>query len=691
MDKSYNPHENEPKIYKKWQKAGYFNPDSLNIKKTAKKYTIVMPPPNITGELHMGHALNTFIQDILIRRKRMQGYKTLLLPGTDHAGIATQNKVEKQLKKEGLSRHDLGKEDFLKRVWQWKKEYGHIILDQLKKLGCSADWSRTAFTMDKQYQKAVKEAFLYYYKKGWIYQGERVINWCPRCQTSLSDLELEYEEREGQLWYIKYPLKKQKDKYVTVATTRPETMLGDTAVAVNPNDKRYKDLIGETLILPIIKREIPIIADKSIDTDFGTGALKVTPAHSQADSEIASRHNLESVKIINEIGKINQNAGKEFEGLKTKEAREIIIEKLKNQNLIKKTEKYIHNIPLCYRCNTVIEPLASKQWFLKMTELAKKAKKEVKTGRIKFHPKRWEKLYFDWLDNIHDWCISRQIWWGHKVPIKGETDVLDTWFSSALWPFATLGWPEKTKDLKEFYPTQTLVTARDIINLWVARMIFSGMEFMGKKPFDDVIIHATILAKNGQRMSKSLGTGVNPLDLIDKYGSDATRFGLIYQAMGQQDIHFSEEDIVMAKRFSNKIWNASRFVMMQIGENYKTKPLSYKQITSPQFQSKLTSADKKIIKKFHQTVKSINKDLDNFNFGQAAHKIYDYFWHDLCDNYIEAAKEQKDESTKKILAYILINSLKLIHPFLPFTTESIYQKLPFKQKEMLIIEEWPKQ
>jgi len=681
LSKAYNPKENEEKIYRQWEKSGYFNPDKLKTKKTAKKYSIVIPPPNITGELHMGHALNAFIQDILIRWKRMSGYQTLWLPGTDHAGIATQNVVEKELKKEGLTRYDLGREKFLKRVCDWQKKYGHLILGQLKRLGCSCDWSRTAFTMDKNYQEAVKTVFLYYYKKGWIYQGRRMINWCPRCQTSLSDLELEYQEEKTHLWYIKYPLVNVRPlgSNIVVATTRPETMLGDTAVAVHPQDKRYKNLIGKKVMLPLVNREIPIIADKTVEPKFGTGAVKVTPAHSPVDAEIGQRHNLPFIQVISDKGRMTKQTGKKFASLTVLDARQKVVEELKSQNLLEKIEDYSHQVPHCYRCHKMVEPLLSRQWFLKMDKLAAKAIKAVKNGQIKFHPKRWEKVYFDWLKNIKDWCVSRQIWWGHQIPLKGETDVLDTWFSSALWPLAALGWPKKTKDFQRFYPTDTLATGRDIINLWVARMIFSGLELAKKIPFRDIVIHATILTKEGKRMSKSLGTGRDPLDLVNQYGADATRFGLIYQALNSQDIHFSEENILMGKKFANKVWNASRFVLSQIGQE--------KLIVQPA--KKLTAADKRILKQLKTTIQKVTKDLENFRFGQAAHLLYDFFWHDFCSQYIEASKKQDTPQTKQVLAYVLLNSLKLLHPFLPFATESIYQNLPFKEKEFLMVEEWP--
>jgi len=707
LPKAYNPKEVEDKIYNLWLKSGFFNPDKLPGKRK-KSYTIVIPPPNITGSLHMGHALNATIQDILIRWKRLQGYKTLWLPGTDHAGIATQNVVEKELKKEGLTRFELGREKFLERVWQWKEKYGNIILEQFKKLGCSLDWSRTRFTLDKDYVKAVETAFSHYYRKGWIYQGEKVVNWCPRCQTSLSDLEIEYKEEKGKLWYIKYPISKiQYPKSIVVATTRPETMLGDMAVAVNPRDKRYKNLVGKKAILPLVNREIPIVADGLVDPKFGTGAVKITPAHDLADYEISLRHNLELCQVIDEKAKITTKAPLPYQGLKTLEARKKIVEDLKELGLLEKIEDYTHQIPKCYRCATTVELIPSKQWFLKMGSLAKMAIKAVKSEKIKFHPNSFEKTYFDWLKNIKDWCISRQIWWGHKVPISGSRDVLDTWFSSALWPFATLGWPNKTKDLKNFYPTDVLSTDRGIINLWVARMIFSGMEFMKKVPFRDVFLHATVLTREGKRMSKSLGTGIDPMILIEKYGADAARFGIAWQIMGGQDIRFVEDNIVMGRKFCNKIWNASRFVMLQI-RNSKFEIRNKFQIPNgaqPKagrvvggLESKLTNADKKILKTLDKTIKSVNKDLEKFRFGRAARRLYDFFWHDFCDVYIEKSKKQLADKihhgvkiqTQRILLYVLLNSLKLLHPFIPFITEEIYQKLPIKRKEKcLMVENWP--
>ncbi len=709
FDKPYNSKEVEDKIYRLWEKSGFFNPDRLppvsaeqcgtNAEKRRKiqrssvsvrrPFTIVLPPPNVTGSLHLGHALNAVIQDILIRKKRMEGYKTLWIPGTDHAGIATQNVVEKQLKKEGLSRHDLGREKFLEKVWEWKEKYGNIILDQLKKIGASCDWSRAAFTMDENYSKAVQEAFKHYYDKGWIYRGERIVNWCPRCGTSLSDLELEYEEEKGKLWHIRYPLKGQMSnvkgqEFIVVATTRPETMLGDSAIAVNPKDKRYKDLIGKKVILPILNREIPIIVDQAVDKDFGTGAVKVTPAHDFTDAEIGERHNLAIHKIINEQGKMTKEAGAVCEGLKISGCREKVVEKLKELNLLEKEEDYVHSVAKCYRCGGTVEPLPSLQWFLKMGKLAKIAIKAVESGKVKFYPERWQRVYLDWLKNVKDWCISRQIWWGHKIPLEGAEDVLDTWFSSALWPFATLGWPldvaqdkpQKGSDLEKFYPTQVLSTARDIINLWVARMVFSGMEFMGEVPFSDVIIHATILTKEGKRMSKSLGTGVDPMNLIEKYGADATRFGLIWQAMGGQDIHWSEEHVIAGKKFANKLWNIARFVLTQTGN---PKEIS---------KSNLSKEDKEILEKLEQVKKSVSKDIDEYNFGQALHTLYDFIWHDFADKYIEYSKDKNSKETHYSLLYTLCSILKLLHPFMPFITEEIYQNLPEKDKNLLLIEQW---
>ena len=689
ISKSYNSKEVEEKIYKEWLDSGFFNPDNLPGDRK-ESYVTMLPPPNVTGRLHMGHALDSTIQDILIRWKRLQGYKTLWVPGTDHAGISTQVKVEKKLQKEGITKFDLGKEKFLEKVWEWKEEYEGIILDQFKKIGISADWSRKRFTMDEQYSKAVKEAFLYYYNKGLIYQKERPINWCSRCGTSLSDLELNHKDEKGKLWYIKYPLVENPEKFIVVATTRPETMLGDTGVAVNPEDKRYKDLIGKFVVLPLVDRKIPIVSNVFIDREFGTGAVKVTPAHSMDDYNIGIENDLEIISVIDKKSKMVDTLPA-YEGLYTLKARKKIVEDLEKLGLIEKIEDLDHTVPYCDRCGQKIEIIPSKQWFLKMKELAKTAKKEVENGNIEFIPKRFEKTYFDWLDNIRDWCISRQLWWGHELPLDESEDVLDTWFSSALWPFATLGWPDKTEDLKTFYPTSFLTTARDIINLWVSRMIFSGMEFMGKSPFQKVFIHPTVLTKDGQRMSKSLGTGIDPLKLIDQYGADATRFGLAWYLTGGQDIRFNEDTIMMGKKFCNKIWNAARFIMLQIsGDEIEV----LNKIT----EKDLTEDDKKILNSLKVTIESVNNDLESFSFGQAARTIYDFFWHDLCDEYIEKSKDQIKNSqseaerkrTEDVLVYVLISSLKLIHPFMPFITEELYQSLPLKnKKKCLMVEDWP--
>lgn len=674
LNKPYNPKDHEEKIYKKWEKSGYFNPDNLPGERK-ESFCMVIPPPNITGSLHMGHALNATIQDILIRYHRMKGYKTLWLPGTDHAGIATQYVVEKELKKEGKTRFDLGKEKFLERVWEWREKYGHIILDQFKKLGASCDWSRTRFTLDEEYSKAVYEAFKHYYEKELIYEADRVVNWCSRCATSLSDLETEYKEEEAELTFIKYPLV-DGSGHITVATTRPETMLGDSAVAVNPKDEKYKKLVGKKVVLPIQNREIPIVEDDAVDMEFGTGAVKVTPAHDALDFEIHERHNLPIYKVIDEKGRMTKEAG-EFEGMKATECREAVTKKLEIFGLIEKKEKFTHNISKCYRCGTVIEPLISKQWFLKMKDLAKKAIDAVEDGDVKFFPENFKKTYLDWLKNIRDWAISRQLWWGHKIPVEGVNDVLDTWFSSALWPFAALGWPEKTKDLEEFYPTQVLSTARDIINLWVARMIYSGLEFTGKKPFSDVIIHATVLNKEGKRMSKSLGTGIDPLQLVEEYGADATRFALIWQYMGGQDMKWQQEAVVAGKKLMNKIWNASRFVL--------SREIKRNELEIPKVKEEI---NKKILSEFENIKSETEKSLKKYEFGQALHALYDFFWHNYCDKYLEESKNSKTEETNETLIYVLAGTIKLFHPFIPFVTEVLWDKMPIKNKELLIIEKW---
>ena len=681
FSKPYDPKLIENAMYARWEESGYFNPDRLPSRHK-KPFAMVMPPPNITGALHMGHALNATIQDILIRKRRMEGYKTLWLPGIDHAGIATQNVVEKELRKAGVSRHQMGKEDFLKRVWEWKEKYGSVILAQFKKIGASCDWTRARFTMDEGYQKAVAEAFRYYNAKGWIYRGKRVISWCPRCRTSLSDLELEHTEEKGSLWFIKYPL--VAGGFITVAPTRPEPLLGDSAVAVHPSDPRYKNAVGEDVVLPIQERKIPVIADRKIEKEFGTGAVKITPAHDFLDAEIGRDHKLPEIQVIGEDGKMTQEAGAICAGLSVVDCRANVVQELEKRGLIEKIEEHAHTIARCYRCNSVIEPLPSEQWFLKMDELAKIAIRAVKTGKVKFHPKRFEKPYLDWLSNIKDWTVSRQIWWGHRIPIEGETDVLDTWFSSALWPLATLGWPDAAPDLKTFYPTQVLSTARDIINLWVARMVYSGITFMKKPPFRDVIIHGTILTKEGKRMSKSLGTGIDPLQMIERYGADATRFALIWQAMGGQDIRWSEDALMAGKKFLNKIWNASRFVL----ERIDGIPISA--AVKPK-----TSADKKILTALSKTKRIAHRNIERYEFGAALHEIYEFFWHQFCDAYLETAKTQMEDdvlraSTAAILHGTLTDSLKLLHPFIPYSTEAIWAEIPTKDKKMLIIETWPK-
>ena len=686
-NKPYNPKEVETKIYQLWEESGFFNPDNLPLRETQgkpgeqKNFVTCIAPPNITGELHLGHALETTLQDIIVRMKRMQGYKTLWLPGTDHAGIAAQNVVEKQLVKEGLTRHELGREKFLERMWQWREQYGGAILDQFKKLGLSVDWSRTKFTMDLAYQTAVKTAFQHYHKKGWIYQGERVINWCPRCATSVSDLEVNYVPEKTKLYFIKYgPF--------TLATTRPETKLGDTALAVHPDDERYKQYVGQELTIESVDSTVPanqlattktikilVVADSAVDKEFGTGIVKVTPAHDLTDSEIGQRHNLPSIKIIDEQARMSENAGLRYAGLKVAAARELIVSDLQTLGLIEKIEDYDHNIGRCDRCNTVIEPLPSKQWFLKMKELAQLALKAVKDGQTKIHPERWIGPYQNWLNNVRDWNISRQLWWGHQIPIEGETDVLDTWFSSALWPMATLGWPDQNaQDFKEYYPTNFITSDRGILFLWQVRMIFSGMEFTNRSPFKDLYIHATVLTKDGKRMSKSLGTGINPLELVDKYGTDALRFGLASQATGLQDVRFGEDLLVMGKKFANKLWNIARFVKIKTGDDYRPT-------VAPQNEMTL---------KIDELASQVTKQIEQYRFAEAANALYEFVWHEFADKYIESTKDKNDDETKATLFYLLTTSLKLLHPFMPFITEEIYGHLPGNtKKDLLMIAAWP--
>ncbi len=691
LSKTYNPKETEEKTYKLWEESGFFTPENLPLRQVQgkpEKFVTCIAPPNITGELHMGHALELTLQDIIVRMKRMQGYKTLWLPGTDHASIGTHVVMEKQLAKEGLTRHQIGREEFLKRAWAWKEKYGGIILEQFKKLGLSLDWSRTRFTMDEDYIKAVNEAFIHYYKKGWIYQGERVVNWCVRCATAISDLEVNYVSEKTKLYYLKY------GPFVLV-TTRPETKLGDTALAVHPSDERYKNYIGKELEVESVDNNIPadqpaqlkkikilVVADEAVDPEFGSGIVKVTPAHDLTDSEIGQRHNLLSIKIIDERGKMNENAGIRYQGLKTSQARERIVQDLSVLGLIEKIEDYEHNLARCDRCNSVIEPLPSKQWFLKMKDLAKLALEAVESGEVKIYPERWADPYKNWLNNIRDWNISRQLWWGHKIPIEGEEDILDTWFSSALWPFATLGWPnKKAKDYQEYYPTDFITSDRNILFLWQVRMIFSGMELTGQPPFKDVYIHATVLTKDGRRMSKSLGTGINPLELIEKYGADAVRFGLAYQTTGLQDMRFNEDVILMGQKFANKFWNIARFILIKTGEQMPAE------ISQTSFEA--GAEEQSLLDKLNATTKQVTENIAQYKFSEAAHALYDFIWHDLADKYIEYSKDKETDDVKTVLSHTLLTCLKLLHPFMPFFTEEIYSNLPLKNKKGLLVEDWP--
>ncbi len=713
----YNPKECEQSIYSKWENDGFFRAEPQASK---KPFTIVIPPPNVTGILHMGHALNNTLQDILIRWKRMQGKASLWVPGTDHAGIATQNVVERSLRKKNISRQQLGREKFVEEVWKWRKEYGNAIISQLKRLGSSCDWQRTRFTMDKGLSDAVLEAFAQLYEKGLIYRGNYIINWCPRCQTALSDEEAPHVDAEGKLYYIRYPFRPGHGSRVTghgviVATTRPETMLGDVAVAVNPKDKRYKKLVGEKLILPLIEREIEIIADDFVDKKFGTGAVKVTPAHDPNDFEISKRHDLEPLKVIAPDGKMNENAGY-FSGMDRFEAREAVLKELAEKQLLVKTEAHQHAVGHCYRCHSAVEPYLSLQWFVKMKPLAKPAIDAVKKGKIKFYPKRWTKVYLNWMENIRDWCISRQIWWGHRIPvyycaeehvivskarpekcptcgsaeIRQDDDVLDTWFSSWLWPFSTLGWPEKTEDLKYFYPTSVLVTAPEILFFWVARMIMSGMEFIKKIPFEHVYIHGTVRDLTGKKMSKSLGNVIDPIDIIDEFGADALRYSIIAITSTGQDVFLSKEKFQLGRNFANKIWNASRFVLMNIPSS---SPLPNGE--RERVRGDLSLADQWILSKLNKTIAAVTKALENYRFSEAESLVYEFFWHEFCDWYLEIVKPDimaegsrpKAEGTQKILLDVLENSLKLLHPFMPFVTEAVWQNI--KERETIMLENWP--
>jgi valyl-tRNA synthetase len=708
LDKTYDPKKQEDRIYQMWMEKGYFRAETDENK---EPFCIVIPPPNITGELHMGHALDNTLQDILIRWRRLQGYSALWLPGTDHASIATEVKIVKQMEKEGLTKNDLGREEFLERAWQWKEQYGGRITEQLKKLGSSLDWSRERFTMDEGCSRAVTEVFIRLYEKGLIYRGDRIINWCPNCKTAISDAEVEYEEEQGNLWYIRYPIK-DSDEVVVVATTRPETMLGDTAVAVHPEDERFRHLVGKMAILPLVNREIPIIADQYVEREFGTGAVKITPGHDPNDFEVGTRHDLPWICVIDEGGIMNSHAGK-YEGSDRYEARRDIVEDLLGMGLIAKIEDLKHNVGHCYRCHTTIEPIISKQWFVKMDPLAGPAIQAVKDARIKFIPERFEKIYYNWMENIKDWCISRQLWWGHRIPayycqdcgeitvaanmpnqcavcgakdFKQDEDVLDTWFSSALWPFSTLGWPDKTQDLEYFYPTSVLVTGYDIIFFWVARMIFSGLEHMGDIPFHHVFIHGIVRDSEGRKMSKSLGNGIDPLEVIDKYGADALRLSLVIGNSPGNDMRFYWEKVEASRNFCNKIWNAARFILMNI-ENLEIDKPGRGQLGLP---------DRWIISRYTQLVKQVTENLENFELGIAVQKLYDFIWNEFCDWYIELAKpelygqdREAQETKLYTLIYVLGNSLKMLHPFMPFITEEIWKHLSHGEEDSIMISAWP--
>ena len=707
LPKVYEPKEVEGRIYQMWEEHGCFeghrDPDK-------RPFTIVMPPPNVTGQLHMGHAMDSTLQDILIRFKRMQGYAALWVPGTDHAGIATQIKVEEELrKKEGLSRYDLGREKFLERVWDWKRQYGNRIVEQQKKLGASCDWSRARFTMDEGLSKAVRHVFVSLYNKGLIYKGSRIINWCPHCVTALSDAEVEYQDKPGHLWHIRYPIQGEEGRYVVVATTRPETMLGDTGVAVNPNDERYKDIVGKKCILPLVGREMPIVADEYVDMEFGTGCVKMTPAHDPNDFEVGLRQHLDTIRVLDDNGKVVEGYG-HYSGLDRYEARKAIVHDLEEQGWLVKVEDHQHNVGTCYRCHNDVEPLISAQWFVKMEPLAREALRVVNDGEVKFVPDRFAKIYTNWMENVHDWCISRQLWWGHQIPawtcqdcggltvsetdptecehchshhIVQEEDVLDTWFSSALWPFSTLGWPEETEDLKYFYPTDVLVTGYDIIFFWVARMIFSGCEHTGKPPFHTVFIHGLVRDDKGRKMSKSLGNGIDPLEMVDQYGCDALRFNLVTGNSPGNDMRFYTERCEAMRNFANKIWNASRFLMMNLT------------IDRCELPEKLELEDKWILSKLNSVIPQVTENMDRYELGVAAQKVYDFIWDDYCDWYIELTKTRlqgEDEDSKiraqQVLCYVLTETLKLLHPFMPFITEEIWQALPH-EGDYLMLQQWP--
>ena len=708
LPKVYEPQQVESRIYKMWEDGGYFHAEKDESK---KPFTIVMPPPNVTGQLHMGHAMDATLQDTLIRFKRMQGYNALWIPGVDHAGIATQIKVEEELRKEGLTRYDLGREKFLERVWDWKHKYGNRIVEQQKKLGASCDWDRARFTMDEGCSKAVREVFVSLYEKGLIYKGKRIINWCPHCVTALSEAEVEYVDKPGHLWHIRYPLSDGSGE-VVVATTRPETMLGDTGVCVNPNDERYRDIVGKTVILPLVNKEIPIVADDYAEMDFGTGCVKMTPAHDPNDFEVGQRHNLEIIRVLDDNGKINEQGGK-YQGLDRYEARKQIVADLEEQGYLVKVEDYSHNVGTCYRCHNDVEPIISAQWFVKMKPLAEKAIQVVKDGETRFVPDRFSKTYMNWMENVRDWCISRQLWWGHQIPawtcadcghitvsredpcrceacgstrITREEDVLDTWFSSALWPFETLGWPDKNGDLDYFYPTDVLVTGYDIIFFWVARMIFSGCEHTGQTPFHTVLIHGLVRDNLGRKMSKSLGNGIDPLEMIDKYGCDALRMNLVTGNSPGNDTRFYTEKCEAMRNFANKLWNASRYVMMNLGENAKNElpPMEHLEI-----------ADKWVLSKLNTLIAEVTENLEKFELGVAVQKVYDFIWDTYCDWYIELTKARlysedagRKQTALQVLVYVLDQILRLLHPFMPFITEEIWQSIPH-EGEALIVAQWP--
>ena len=706
LAKAYEPKEVEDRIYDFWMKGKYFHAE-VDPKK--KPYTIVIPPPNITGQLHLGHAMDETLQDTLIRWRRMQGYSALWLPGTDHASIATEAKIVEAMRKEGITKEEIGREKFLERAWAWKDQYGGRIVEQLKKLGSSCDWDRLRFTMDEGCNKAVNHVFKKLYDKGLIYRGERIINWCPHCKTSISDAEVVFEEKEGSFWHLRYPLS-DGSGYIELATTRPETMLGDTAVAVHPDDERYKALVGKTVILPLVNKEIPIIADSYVEQDFGTGVVKITPAHDPNDFEVGLRHNLPVINVMDDGGVINENGGK-YAGMPALEARKQIVKDLDEAGFLIKIEPIKHNVGTCYRCGTVVEPRVSTQWFVKMEPLAKPAIDAVKDGDIRFIPERMDKVYYNWMENIKDWCISRQLWWGHQIPawycecgetIVSETvpavcpkcggthltrdpDTLDTWFSSALWPFSTLGWPDNTEELKYFYPTNTLVTGYDIIFFWVARMIFSGLEHMGEVPFNTVFFHGLIRDAQGRKMSKSLGNGVDPLDVISVYGADALRFTLVTGNSPGNDLRFSEEKVSASRNFANKIWNAARFILMNIEDKDIDCALP----------KKLYTSDKWILNRFNNVTAAVTENLEKFELGMAVSKLYDFIWDDFCDWYIELAKirmngadEESADSARRVLVWTMSNTLKLLHPFMPYITEEIWQTLPH-DGEALIVAKWP--